>query len=347
MQLDKIDPKFRMTTDLLFFTDRSDIDTSDYHSYLNNPKYFHENHLEYLWDRFTRSAEILWTENFWINRFEFLQYSLDIKKLCNKMEKHLISKFDQIITRITTDNSPKYNNEYIQLIAWCKVKSNGKESIVEIREFLLSLVHQVQIHRISNIINNFIPFIFRDMEEYVSILSKRVGQSARNLEVIQELEKQGLPVDKMALGNLAKDLLFKRVPNRKNRLSFFALIENPVIMADIKSEYKSEHRVRLLTIINNCDYRMLEKHHLRNIKNLLELDPSIAEELLITYADRLYTRGTGDKGANIKRLIRACKTFPQFSPKKVLVYLSADNRMADIKKLVAAFHDLKLLVPFI
>jgi hypothetical protein len=340
MQLDKVDPQFRITTDLLFFTDRLDIDTCNYQSLL----FQNEEHIKYLRDRLLRSMEIFWSPDFWINRFELI-YSLDKRKSSIQIENHLISQFSKLITQLHA--SPEFNNEYIQLMAWCKVKANNKESIVAIREFLLGLVHKVQIHRIPSIIGNFTPFIFKDMTEYVSILSKRVGQSARNLEAIQELEKQGLPVDKLALAKLAKDLLFKRVPNRKNRLAFFALIDNPVIMAELKSEYKPQHRNDLLAIINNCDHREIEKHHLRNIKNLLELDASIAEELVITYADRLYARGTGNRGANVKRLIRACKTFPEFSPKKVLVYLSADKRMDDVKKLVASFHDLKLLVPFI
>jgi hypothetical protein len=185
------------------------------------------------------------------------------------------------------------------------------------------------------------------LNEYVDILSKRVGQSARNFEVLKHLEQQGLPVDKSSFSKLCQDLLLKRALNRKNRRSFFAMIEDATVMAHIKAEYKPENRDRLIAFIESCDYKEIEEYHLRNVRNLLDIDVSIADDLLMSYTKSLYDRGTGDKGANIKRLIRVCKTYPQLSPKKILAYLSVNNRMADIKKLVASFHDLKTLVPFI
>ena len=51
--------------------------------------------------------------------------------------------------------------------------------------------------------------------------------------------------------------------------------------------------------------------------------------------------------ANIDRIIRVLKTFPQFSPKKMLVYLANNNRMTDIKYLLNAFPDLRKLAAFI
>jgi hypothetical protein len=340
-RLEKIDPQFRKLTDQLFFTDREDIDLTSYETlWGDNP-----DHTSYLWDRLYRAMEMFWEESFWINRFNFLFDVVDKKNL-DQIEAHVISGFSRLITH-NYGASPKFNNEYIQFIAWCKVKSSRKENITPLRDFLLLLPNSLYADRLKEVVSNFTPYLFNDINEYVGILSKRVGQSARNFQLIKHLEQQGLPVDKSAINKLCQDLLFKRVPNRKNRRSFFAMIEDASVMAHIKSEYKPEHRDRLVAFVKACDYKEIEEYHLRNIGSLLSLDTSIADDLLNTYADRLYARGTGDKGANIKRLIRACKAYPQFSPKKVLVYLSANNRMADIKKLVASFHDLKTLVPFI
>lgn len=341
MQLDKIDPQFRKLTDQLFFTDREDLDLTNYETLLDQSR----DHVAYLWDRLIHGMEIFWEESFWLNRFGFLFDIID-KKNIEQIESHLLTHFSKLITH-NYGASPQFNNEYIQFIAWTKVKILKKENVTPIREFLLGLSHTLHASRLPDIIKNFIPFLFQDMGEYVGILSKRVGQSARNFEVLKQLESQGLSVDKQAIFKLVTDLLFKRVPNRKNRRSFFAMLEDDSVMAYLKSEYKTDHRDKLVSLIKNCDFREIEEYHLRNMKNLLGLDPTIADDLLTTYAERLYARGTGDKGANVKRLIRACKTFPQLSPKKVLVYLSANNRMADIKKLVSSFHDLKTLVPFI
>jgi hypothetical protein len=125
------------------------------------------------------------------------------------------------------------------------------------------------------------------------------------------------------------------------------MLEDKEVMAHLKSFYKPEHRDRLIELIKRCDYKEIEEYHLRNIKNLLELDASIADELMETYAVKLYSRYTGHKGANVKRLVRACKTFPQFSPKKVLAWLSANNKMSDIKIMLSSFPDLKNLAAFV
>lgn len=340
-RLDKIDPQFRKLTDQLFFTDREDLDLTGYEAlWGNNP-----DHTAYVWERLYRSMDIFWEESFWVSRFNFLSDVVDKKNL-GEIESHVISNFNRLITH-NHGASPKFNNEYIQFIAWCKVKAARKENITPFRDLLLLLPNNIYSDRIKELVANFTPFLFKDLDEYVGILSKRVGQSARNFQLIKHLEQQGFPVDKTAIFKLCRDLLFKRALNRPNRRSFFAMLEDSSIKAHIKSEYKPENRDRLVAFIKACDYKEIEEYHLRNIGHLLSIDASIADELLNTYAERLYARGTGDRGANIKRLIRACKAYPQLSPKKVLVYLSTNNRMADIKKLVASFHDLKTLVPFI
>jgi len=342
MLLDKIDPKFRILTDQLFFTDRTDLDLSNFTFLLEKE----DEHYRYLWDRLIRSAEIFWEESFWINRFELLS-SLPLKKNIDQIGAYLLDNFNKLIHN-NYGASPSFNNEYIQFIAWVKVKSLRKDNLMTLREFMLSLAHTVQASKLPEIVRHFIPYLFQDMEEYLKSLSDRVGQSARSFEVLKQLEAEGLAIDKSALFKLSKNLLLKRATNRSNRRALFAMLEDISIRSYLKSEYKpDEHRPRLLELIHKCDYKEIEEYHLRNIKNLLELDNAIVDDLITTYADGLYARGTGNKGANIKRLIRVCKTYPQFSPKKVLAYLSANNKMSDIKFLVSSFHDLKLLVPFV
>ena len=341
MQLDKIDLQFRFLADQLFFTDRTDLDLSNFQTLFGNK----DEHYQYLMDRFFRSTQIFWEESFWLSRFDLL-FTHNPRRMDREIESHLLSQFWRLISN-NMGATPQFNNEYLQFVDWVKVISRRKEDVNDIREFLLGLGYTVQAARLSSIIENFIPYIFCDMAEYISILSQRVGQSARSFEILRQLEKQGLPVDKSQLFRLVKDLLFKRVPNRGNRRSFFAMIDDASLMAALKNDYKLEHRARLIALLHKCDFKEIEENHLRNIKNLLEIDSTIADELLTIYSDKLYARGTGNKGANIKRLIRACKTYPQFSPKKVLAYLSANNRMSDVKFLVNAFPDLKVLVPFI
>ena len=341
IQLDKIDPQFRLLTDQLFFTDRTDLDISEFKNLLSNKDY----HFDYLWDRFRRSSEIFWSESFWVNRFELL-LSLNLKRIETDIESLLLSKFRNLLmTQYSA--SPIYHNSYIQFIAWSKAKASLKESIKSLKDLLLSMPHFTQANKILSVVKNFIPHLFTDEDEYIADLSVEVGQSARSFEIIKQLEREGIKVDKGPLFKMARNLLFKRVPNRPNRRSFFAMIDDPTIMAHLKSEYKLEHRDRLLALVKACEFKEIEEYHLRNVKNLLELDASVSDELMTTYANSLYSRGTGYKKANVQRLIRLCKTHQQFSPKKVLVYLSSQNRMPDIKHLIVAFPDLKTLVPFV
>lgn len=340
MQPDKLDSKFRILVDQLFFTDRTDLDLSNFMILLGN----NDEHHRYLWDRFLRSTEIFWEEKFWIHRFEFL-LTHKPRKIIPEIGTFVLNRFKNLLISNPSAN-PDYHNEYIQFIAWSKALFNKKENIIEIKNFLIGLPQFLQVVKLTSVVKNFIPDIFPNIEEYIKVITKNIGQSARSFEVIKQFESQGIIIDRAPIIKITKDLLFKRVPNKSNRRAFFSMINDNSIMSSLKMEYKPEHRDRLLNLIKNCDYKEIEEHHLRNIKNLLELDISIADELLITYADRLYARGTGSKGANVKRLIRACKIYPQFLPKKVLAYLSTNNRMSDIKFLVSSFHDLKPLVPF-
>lgn len=338
--LDKVDPNFRLLADQLFFTDRLDLDTSNLGVEITK-----DYHFEYLWDRFIRSTEIFWNETFWVNRFELL-LSLNIKRIESDIENIVIGKFKNLL--MTQANAtPKYHNAYVHFIAWSKAKHSRKENLTSIKDLLVSLPYFTAAGKILPTVKYFMPHIFSTEEEYVASLSAKVGQSARSFEIIKQLEQQGIGIDKSPLFKLSRDLLFKRVPNRSNRRSFFAMIDDPAIMTHIKSEYKAEHRGRLLALIKACDFKEIEEYHLRNVKNLLKLDESIAEELFTTYANGVYGRGYGYKKANVQRLIRLCKAFSQFSPKKLLVYLSSQNRMSDIKYLIQAFPELKILIPFV
>lgn len=341
MQLALVDPKFRKLVDQLFFTDRTDIDTSDFQRLFANK----DIHFEYLLDRIKRSREIFWEESFWIDRFEFL-LTVNPRKIEQEIESILLSEFKQLLMR-AHGISPTYNNVYLQLIAWTKAKNNKKLGVKSIEELLVGMLHFTPADQTLEVVENFIPHIFQNFSDYVAIISKNVPQSARNFQMMQELEQLGVMLDKDPMFKLGRDLLFKRALNRPNRRTLFNLFTDNSIMAHLKSQYKPEHKDRLIALIKSCDHKEIEEEHLRNIKNLLDLDATIADELLATYADKLYARGTGVQGANIKRLIRVCKTFPHFSPKKLLVWLSTNNRVSNIKFLIAAFPELKPLVPFV
>lgn len=339
--LDQVNPQFRHLTDLLLFTDRIDADWSDYKNLLEGS----EINLSYLLDRFNNSTQIYWTVGFWIQRLEFL-FSLQHPKLLQAIEYQIETRFRGLVR---SHRSPDIliHNEYMQFVGLCEAKAFHKESLISIRKFLLELPNIVVADKLVDIVSHFIPTIYPSFNDYGEALSKEVLHSVKAFSTLEMLEKQGIPVNKELIHKVAKDLFFGRSLNRKNRNSLFNMMKNSSVRDTIKAAYREEHRSRLMELINQCDFREIEHEHMVNIKSILDIDFSVADQLLVIYADKLHTRGAGSKKANIDRIIRVLKAFPQCSPKKVLAYLSNNNRMSDIKYLMRAFPDLRKLAAFI
>lgn len=344
VQLDRINSKFRQLTDLLFFSDKMDLDLSEFKSLLKENA---NTHYEYLWDRLKKCTEIFWEngEKFWSNRFSFL-LNLNEKTLTKNLEEHLRKRMFNMV-RSKSQVNIKYDIEYLQYVEFCKIQHARKESLAEIKDYLIdSLPEYSNVQKLLTVVNSFIPMIFADIKEYTEYLSRKIVHSPRNLVILLSLEENGLVLDRRALAKLARELLVDRHHGNKNCQAFFQIIRDPGVFNLLKQEYSSVYRPKVIDLLNACDYGLIEEHHLGNIKNLLELDTSIVDELLEIYASKLYNRPTGHKAANVDRLVRLAKAFPQITPKKILAYLSANN-VKDIKYLLSSFPDLKKLAAFV
>jgi hypothetical protein len=338
--LDKVNSQFRYLTDLLLFTDRTDVDWAGYQTLLNDePNYY------YLTDRLYRCVEMYWDEAFWIHRLDFL-FSLQHKKLHQLLDTLIEDQFRQFIKTAGTAN-PYVHREFIQYIGLCAAKAKHKANLMTAKKLLLQLPYSVKTDDLVGFVNYFVPVVYPSLEVYGEALTKEIAHSSRAFQIMDTLEKEGVPVNRNLIYKTAKDLFFKRVLNRKNRHSLFTMLKDDAIRNTIKLEYKLEHQERLLTLINQCDFGEIERSHLINIKNILDIDSSIADKLITVYADKLRARGVGSKKANIERLIKVLKAFPRCSPKKILAYLSNHNRMSDIKYLFNAFPDLRRLAIFL
>lgn len=335
---DKIDPQFRLLTDFLFFTDRTDVDWSNYQVLLGS----NLDHYYYLTDRFNRSIEIFWDEKFWLHRLELL-FSLGNDKLTALVQSSIDNRFNKK-TRYY-DNNIKNNNDYIQYVALCKIKSIRKENLQNARELLLQLATKSQ--DIVNIVNDFIPSVFPSLAVYGELASAQASKSGSAFYVLQDLSKKGIPVDLQMSFKVAQNLFFKRSFIRKNRNLLFSMLRHDEARDTIKAAYKPEHKTRLLELISHCEFNEFESVYHSNVKSMLDIDVSIADEIMTVYADKLHARGYGAKKSNIVRIIKVLKAFPQMSPRKMLVYLSNNDRMSDIKYLIKAFPELKKLVVFV
>jgi hypothetical protein len=241
----------------------------------------------------------------------------------------------------------KYDLEYIQFVCLCDVKYERKESLLSVKNYLTEMPSHVEMDKLIKIVNSFIPTIFKSMDEYAATISNKITHSARNFEILQALEKQNVKFDKTPFVKLAIEIISERARTIKNILALFSLINDPVILVALKQEYSVAHRPQLLELLDNCDYATLEEFHLRNMKNLIALDPTIANDMAIIYANKLYARRVSHKRSNVDRLIRLLNTFPEISPKKILAYLSSNNKMIDVKHVITAFPNLRKLAVFV
>lgn len=343
ISLDKLNPKFRQLTDLLFYSDRMDLDLSNYKQLLRE----RPEHFEYAWDRFRKSSEIFWEdgEQFWFNRFVSL-LSLNDKNLSKHIENYLQERMFNLV-RASSKIDIKYNVEWLQFVQFCKAKHFRKENLLPIKIQLIDMRSNIGIDKLISVINSFVPFLFKDLSEYTEAISRKIVRSARSFDLLLALEARGMKFDRKPIVQLAKEILIARSHNDKNRRAFFAIINDSEVMSMLKQNYDPVYKEKLLDLLDGCDFRVIEEHHLRNFKNIVTLDPSMADELAVIYADALYSRNTGHKKANADRLIRLLKTIPQVAPKKILAYLSANNKMNDIKYILLSFPELKKLAAFV
>jgi len=343
-KLDKINLKFRQLVDLLFYSDRMDLDLSEFKSLL---KENYDIHFEYLWDRFKRCTEISWEngEQFWSHRLSFL-LSLREKTLSKYIEEYLEKRMFSLI-RSKHELNVQYDIEYLQFLELCKIKHANKEDLTSVKNYLTDMPAHINLDKLISIVNSFIPIVFSDLNEFAQVIAKKIPHSSRSFDLLIALEQRGIDFDKQPIVSLIKEILIERKHNEKNRRAFFTLLNDKDIAAKFKKEYQPAYKSSLLHLIDACDYQMIEDFHLRNIKNIIELDASIAEEVAVIYANKLYKRAAGHKKANADRLIRLLKSVPQIAPKKILAYLSLNNKMADIKYMLSAFPELRKLAAFV
>jgi hypothetical protein len=339
----QINPRFRQLTDLLFFSDRMDLDLNNYRAMLREkPENF-----AYAWDRFLKCSEIFWEngEEFWFNRLSFL-LSLNDRALTKRLDEYLETRAFNAF-RDKPEVNVKYDIEYLQFVEYCKVKHARHESLATIKNSLMEMPSHINVDKLVSIVRDFTPFIFKDLDEYAGAVAQKITKSARSFELLLALEERGLHFDRQPIVCLVKEIVTVRKQNDKNRRAFFAILNDPKMMVLLKNDYDSVFKDRLRDLLRTCDHCLLEENHLRNFKNVITLDPSFADELAIMYANKLYMRTTGHKKANADRLIRLMKMIPQVVPKKILAYLSSKNNMTDIKYILVSFPELKKLAAFV
>jgi hypothetical protein len=344
IKLDKLNPRFRHLTDLLCFSTSKDLNIGEYKSLYRER---HEVHMQYLWNRFCKSSSIFWEEgaDFWKSRFSFI-LGLNDRNLSAKIETFLNSRMLNLLRTKDTVHID-YDIEFLQLREFCKVKYERSEALTTIKESLLSIPSSVAADKVIDIINEFIPSVFASINEYISLTAKRILISSRNFDILVFFEKKGISYDKNYMVNLLYELICERDHYLKNIRASFTLLNNPDIRNLFKQKYDSKCRDKIIDMLRQGGCIFFEEFHMRNCANLLDLDPSLGDDIAVIYAEKLFEKTVSHKKSNADHLIKMLKKFPQISPKKILAYLSAENKMIDMKFILNAFPSLKQLAIFV
>jgi hypothetical protein len=338
-KLENIDPKFRELTDLLFLTDRMDLQLSDYKKLLKS----NIDHYSYLHSRFTQATGIYREngEQFWHDRFSFL-LSLEIKNLSRKIQEYVeVSLFDCIYINNSLDAN--YDIEYCQALELFKINKKTNN----IKGYLASLSLNCKKKKLLNIVNAFIPVVFSTLQGYGDLLIENIVQYSFRFDTLLQLEGAELRIDREKLAGTVIAIL-KESKFSNNEISLlFRLLDDKETFDLIKKEYNASYRDGLISLIKSASFQILEVNKFINISNILQLDGSVADEVVENYAYHLYrSAGYTGKRSNVNKLVKLTKKFPPITTRKILTVISAIEP-TDIKYLVQAFPELKKIAMFV
>lgn len=341
--ISKIDPKFRKLTDLLFFSDRDDLNVSDYKLLLKQNYSFHS---EYFFDRFYKACEISWESSFWEHRFSFIR-SLKNGSISRKIDLFILKRLNNLFHK-KGKVSASHDIEYIQFLQLCKSKMPYKNDIKFIKNFLSDLSNSINFNKLIELLHSVVPNIFSNVTEYFFFVSKKCKNYYLIFKLFKCFLKRGIHIDYEPILKMMNNIVDSKSPLGKNRRAnaFFYMLEDDKCLSLLKKEnlFSIKNVTSFLTALESKD---IEGKHFQNIKNLINLDPALADEIANIYLKRLYARTVIHKKANSDKIIRMLKLVPEISAKKVIFWLSNNKKLNDIKYLLQEFPNLKNLAAFI
>ena len=336
-----LNPDFRNKTDLLFFTNRLDLDLANYKSLFE----IDTSNVEYLLDRFFKGVEVFWDnlEDMWAHRFETI-LALGSPAVTRAVEK-LITK--RMATLLRKKQEVKHSSiEYIQYLEMVKTRWKRKESLSEVRNYLLELPDSIKPEQVILIIKSFIPYVFKDINEYISNLCKRVIYSTRNLIILKELKKKGFDYN-IDLLKERMDIILDTNSCTKMNKAFVALLYEPEIVEHLKTKLNPTVNVKILDLLDYSSFKEVEVNNYYIFRVLTTIDAKFTPLLLEDYIELLIRRGNKHLKSNANKIAKLTRHVPAFLAKDTFRYLVSTNRLNYIKALTIHFPEYKGLIPFI
>jgi ribosomal protein L31 len=343
LKLEKIHPKFRQLTDQIFLSERTDVNLTNYKSLLRlNSKH----HLEYLFAQFEKSSVIFWenSQKVWSFRLNVI-FSLKEKTLTAKIQNYLEKRFINLI-RVKASPDPKYDTEFSQFLEYCKIKRHRRDPLKATKEAYLEIIPFSSMQKTIKVTQFLIPYLFKDVHDFGNHVMDRILQDWRYLSLLKELRLHGFKYNQKAIHAKIKSALFEVNDLSVHFTIMSSLVDDEIRLA-LKSEYKPAYKENILKFVSSCDFWLLEDRWLRNIINILDVAPDLADEVAAIYVQKMYSEYYDHKKAYADKIIRLIKKCPQISSKKMLVLLANKGKMGDIKHLLKSFPELKKLSAFV
>jgi hypothetical protein len=184
------------------------------------------------------------------------------------------------------------------------------------------------------------------MQEFGNLVLSNLANSSEYYFLLKDLREHGFKFNIKLAAKLVEDTLyFKSV--KTNNYIIMALMNEPEIKTVLKTNYNPDYNESITIFLENCDFWLLDEKWIKNIINIIDIAPSMADDIAKIYIGSLYCQYYSHKNATSDKIIRLIKKCPQVNPKKVLVYLSEKSKMSDIKYLILAFPELKKLSAFV
>lgn len=336
-----LDPNFRNITDLLFFTNRLDLDLSTYKESFYKSSY----NVDYLLDRFFKGSQIFWDNlsEVWNSRFDLI-LSLENPTITRAIEKHISKKMVALLRNKRDENFS--NIEYIQYLELCKAKWRRKESLSYVRNYFLELPDSLKTNQILTLIESFIPYVFKDLQDYSDYLCKRIIYSSKNLDILRELKSRGIDYNVSLLKDKL-DLILTIDTSPKSTKAFVSLLNEPKILQHLKYNLSEKTNKKIISLLAELSFKEIEKNNYFIFKILTDIDSEFIIPLLKFYIVNLLSRGSKYIKSNCNRIANLNKQVPVFSSKEIFKYLLSENLLNYIKELCVFFPEYKELIAFV
>jgi hypothetical protein len=341
MGFEKVDPKFRELTDLLLFSNRTDLDFSNYKALLKQSTALH---IRYIIHVLENSSKIYWdnAEDLWYYRSNVL-LSLNINSLTLKLANVASSGINYIFFK----KNNKLNYDYIevkQFLGICRALKNNKKGLFSFREDFAMIVSSTKFEDLFNIIKLIVPVVFDSVEDYIDLISGKIVKSNRNIDFLLYLEKYNYSFDRDLIVNLFFDILENRNYTSKNIKALFAIMGDPKSLSQISARFNDVHKRKFLNYLKASSKFYLNK---KNVSNILLLHNSMSDDVADVFVGLICDSLGSNTNANTNKLISLIKDHPELSAKKMLLCISKLEEKKYIKSFVKAFPELKAISLFI